>query len=102
MPPTRCARGRYTHGFRATGKNADGYFMNQSASAVTAPAAAPADHMPSLWSRVSYFLARRRLAISAALFAALIVEDVLTGVIPHDILAWRDPWAELGCWLIVA
>jgi protein-S-isoprenylcysteine O-methyltransferase Ste14 len=54
------------------------------------------------WRRLADFLARRRVRISVFIFAALIVEDVLTGVKPHDIFNPRDWESVLGCGLVFA
>jgi protein-S-isoprenylcysteine O-methyltransferase Ste14 len=54
------------------------------------------------WQRIAAWLVYRRVRISLAIFACLLVEDVLIGVEPHGIFAYRDPVAVAGCMLIFA
>lgn len=42
------------------------------------------------------FVTRRRVPISIILFGGLAIEDLLTGMIPHDILDPRDPKSLCG------
>ena len=55
-----------------------------------------------LWQRIAAWLVYRRVRISLAIFASLLIEDVLVGVEPHGIFAYRDPVAVAGCMLIFA
>jgi protein-S-isoprenylcysteine O-methyltransferase Ste14 len=41
-------------------------------------------------NRFVQFLVRRRVPISIAVFGILMVEDVISGVVPHDVLDWTD------------
>jgi protein-S-isoprenylcysteine O-methyltransferase Ste14 len=52
------------------------------------------------WQRIAAWLAYRRVRISLAIFACLLIDDVLVGVEPHGIFAYRDPIAVAGCMLI--
>jgi protein-S-isoprenylcysteine O-methyltransferase Ste14 len=54
------------------------------------------------WQRIAAWLVHRRVRISLAIFACLLVEDMLIGVKPHGIFAYRDPVAVAGCMLIFA
>jgi protein-S-isoprenylcysteine O-methyltransferase Ste14 len=62
----------------------------------------PAGSREGRWQRVAAWLVYRRVRISLAIFACLLVEDVLAGVEPHGIFAYRDPIAVAGCMLIFA
>jgi protein-S-isoprenylcysteine O-methyltransferase Ste14 len=48
------------------------------------------------------FVIRRRVPISIALFGSLVIEDLATGVVPHDILDFTDPKAMFGLLAILA
>jgi protein-S-isoprenylcysteine O-methyltransferase Ste14 len=52
------------------------------------------------WQRIVAWLVHRRVRVTLAIFACLLVEDVLIGVEPHGIFAYRDPVAVAGCMLI--
>ncbi len=41
-------------------------------------------------NRFVQFLVRRRVPISIAVFGVLLTEDVITGIVPHDIFDWTD------------
>jgi protein-S-isoprenylcysteine O-methyltransferase Ste14 len=71
-------------------------------SATTSAAFVSPAPTESRWRRLADFLARRRVRISVFIFAALIIEDVLTGVKPHDIFNPRDWESVLGCGLVFA
>ena len=45
---------------------------------------------------------RRRVRLTVVVFVLLMAEDVLIGVRPHSLLAWRDPKTVVGCALVVA
>jgi protein-S-isoprenylcysteine O-methyltransferase Ste14 len=45
---------------------------------------------------------RRRVRLTVVIFVLLMAEDVLIGVRPHSLLAWRDPKTVVGCALVVA
>jgi protein-S-isoprenylcysteine O-methyltransferase Ste14 len=59
-------------------------------------------HPQSIWQKIAAWLVERRVRISATVFVALIVEDLLVGLKPHGIFAYRDPIAVIGCLLIFA
>jgi protein-S-isoprenylcysteine O-methyltransferase Ste14 len=40
--------------------------------------------------RFVQFLVRRRVPISIAVFGILMIEDVISGTVPHDVLDWTD------------
>jgi len=70
-------------------------------SASTAASASPiADRDNGLWSRIAAYLVRRRVRFTVGAFILMIVEDVFTGVRPHDIFAPSDPKSLGGCLLI--
>jgi protein-S-isoprenylcysteine O-methyltransferase Ste14 len=48
------------------------------------------------------FLARRRILLSAIVFAVLIASDVAYGIKPHDLANIRDPYSVLGLALVTA
>ncbi len=50
---------------------------------------------------IAEFLIRRRILISAVLFALLIAQDVAYGPKPHDVTDFRDPLSVLGVVLVV-
>lgn len=53
-------------------------------------------HDASFWQRCGEFFARHRVRFSLALFAALMAEDVLIGVVPHNPFDLQDPRAAAG------
>lgn len=61
-----------------------------------------ADSGEGTWQKITAWLVYRRVRLTLAVFAVLLVEDVLIGVKPHGIFAYRDPVAVLGCMLIFA
>ena len=63
---------------------------------------APAQANPAVWQRVLDFVVRRRIAISLVAFIALIIEDVLTGVRPHDLTNLSDWHTAVGLTLVGA
>ncbi|HEX6961163.1 MAG TPA: isoprenylcysteine carboxylmethyltransferase family protein [Lacipirellula sp.] len=71
----------------------------------TSTGAAPS-HQPSLpngrWEQLSAWLVYRRVRITLAVFAVLLVKNVLEGIEPHGLFAYRDPVAVAGCMLIFA
>ena len=54
------------------------------------------------WQKITAWLVYRRVRLTLAVFAILLVEDVLIGVKPHGIFAYRDPVAVTGCMIIFA
>lgn len=64
-------------------------------AALLAPAA-PDGRLRALLSWGVEFVIRRRVPISIMLFGGLIVKDLVTGVVPHDILDPTDPKSMLG------
>lgn len=73
---------------------------SMTSAAISAPQQAVAGEGP--WEKVAAWLVYRRVRLTLAVFAILLVEDVLIGVKPHGIFAYRDPEAVLGCMLIFA
>jgi len=67
-----------------------------------AKAGTTTSHPDSPWQKIAAWLVERRVRISATVFVALIVEDLLIGIEPHGIFAYRDPVAVAGCLLIFA
>lgn len=67
--------------------------------AVTSAAGSPQE---TRWQRWAAYLVARRVRVSVVVFVALIVEDVVLGVQPHDIFDYRDPRSLVGCALIFA
>jgi protein-S-isoprenylcysteine O-methyltransferase Ste14 len=55
-----------------------------------------------LLQSTSEFLIRRRILISAILFALLIARDVAYGPKPHDLTNWRDPASVAGAVLVLS
>jgi protein-S-isoprenylcysteine O-methyltransferase Ste14 len=51
---------------------------------------------------IARFLARRRIVLSAILFAALVAKDVAYGLKPHDLVNIRDLYGVFGGLLILA
>ena len=41
-------------------------------------------------NRFVQFLVRRRVPISIVVFGILMIEDVISGIVPHDVLDWTD------------
>jgi len=64
------------------------------AAAANSRSQAPAP--PSRYDRIVAFIIRRRVALSILLFGSLIIEDVIVGVVPHDIFDWTIPKALVG------
>src|SRR5215213_5268758 len=54
------------------------------------------------WQKLAAYLVYRRVRITVAVFFALMIEDVVSGIEPHSIFNYRDPEALLGCGLIFA
>lgn len=73
-------------------------------TAPTTRAAAPRDRGASqgAWAALADWLVYRRVRITLAAFALLLVQDVLEGEKPHGLFAYRDPVAVAGCLLIFA
>jgi protein-S-isoprenylcysteine O-methyltransferase Ste14 len=67
-------------------------------AAQSSPLASPP--APSPWQRFAAWLVRRRVRITLVIVVAMIVEDVLVGIVPRDIFDWRDPKSVAGCALI--
>jgi len=66
------------------------------------PASTPPSSAGSRWQKIAAYLVRRRVRISLVVFVALIVEDVLAGIEPHNIFNPADPKSLFGCVLIFA
>ena len=56
----------------------------------------------TLWQSFAQFIVRRRVRISLVVFVALILEDVLEGIKPHDLANVYDAKSMLGLGLILA
>jgi len=56
----------------------------------------------TLAARTLELIIRRRVPISIALFGSLIIEDLVSGVVPHDIFDFTDPKAVLGLMGVLA
>lgn len=54
-----------------------------------------------LLQTIAEFLIRRRILLSAIVFALLIAQDVAYGPKPHDLANMRDPLSVLGALLVV-
>ena len=54
-----------------------------------------------LLQTIAEFLIRRRILLSAIVFALLIAQDVAYGPKPHDLVNLRDPLSVLGALLVV-
>jgi protein-S-isoprenylcysteine O-methyltransferase Ste14 len=65
-----------------------------------AKTAATSPQPESTWQKIAAWLVERRVRISVTVFVALIVDDLLVGIEPHGIFAYRDPIAVVGCLLI--
>jgi protein-S-isoprenylcysteine O-methyltransferase Ste14 len=74
--------------------------MTQTSTSIASPVCFKAQ-VANLLHLVAQFLVRRRILLSAMLFTGLIVEDVVTGVKPHDLVNWRDPVVVGGVLSIV-
>jgi len=72
-------------------------------SSSPAAGAISTDHTPlaRLLHAVAEFLIRRRILLSAILFALLLAQDVAYGPKPHDIFNFRDPFSMVGVLLVV-
>ncbi len=51
--------------------------------------------------RVGEFLVRRRILLSAIVFAVMVGRDVVYGFKPHDLANIRDPYSVLGVLLVI-
>jgi protein-S-isoprenylcysteine O-methyltransferase Ste14 len=69
---------------------------------VTAPQVSPASPASTVFRTVAQFLSRYRVPISLVVFTALIAEDVLEGLRPHDLLNYNDVHSISGIVLIIA
>jgi protein-S-isoprenylcysteine O-methyltransferase Ste14 len=54
----------------------------------------------STWTSIAAWLVRRRVRLTVLIFVALMAEDVLIGVKPHDLLNVRDPETAFGLALV--
>jgi len=75
--------------------------MSNSCPSASTHAGLGSDKRTPWLAGIFYFLNRRRIVISAVVFVALIGEDVLTGVKPHDLLDYRDPKSMIGLAMIL-
>lgn len=72
---------------------------------ISSAGVSPSSQMAStggVWRRVADRIVYRRVRITLALFASLLVVNFLSGVEPHGLFAYRDPVAVTGCMLIFA
>jgi protein-S-isoprenylcysteine O-methyltransferase Ste14 len=56
----------------------------------------------NVWRRIFDFLTRWRIRITVVVFVLLVAEDVIEGVVPHDLLNFRDVKTLLGLGLVAA
>lgn len=70
-----------------------------SGSSPTSPA--PQSAKP-WWDGLVHLLVRWRVRITVIVFAALLLEDVLEGLKPHDLTNFHDIRAVVGCSLVLA
>lgn len=75
-------------------------------TAMTASKSSPAAQDPRpakpQWEKMVGLLVRWRVRITAIVFTLLILEDVLEGVKPHDVINFHDVKTVVGCALIMA
>jgi protein-S-isoprenylcysteine O-methyltransferase Ste14 len=57
--------------------------------------------IPTLWQRVTAWIVRRRVGITLIVFIALVVEDLIEGVRPHDLTNLRDLNSVVGLGLVL-
>ncbi len=73
-----------------------------TASISGTPAASPQSPAGSTWTRIAAYLVRRRVRFTVAVFIALMIVDLASGVRPHSVFNSGDPNSLLGCGLIFA
>lgn len=77
--------------------------MASSSPPVFGPVAVDAPRSArKLLDAIGTFLVRRRILLSAILFAVLVGKDVGYGLKPHDLVNFRDPYGVLGGLLVIA
>ena len=76
--------------------------MIESPSSLTHQASFDTPSWLRLSEGLSYFLIRRRIILSSALFAAMVVANITLGVKPHDPFDVHDPLSMTGVTLVVA
>ena len=73
----------------------------QSSSSATGAVSIAERPGSRLLQTIAEFLIRRRILLSAIVFALLIAQDVAYGPKPHDLANLRDPLSVLGALLVV-
>ncbi len=76
--------------------------MVETSSSISRPMTIAAERPSLLLGAVKDFVIRRRILLTAIGFAALIGEDVWTGVKPRDPFNVYDPWSVAGGLLVIA
>jgi protein-S-isoprenylcysteine O-methyltransferase Ste14 len=69
---------------------------SNSITLAAADSSSKAPVRPPLGERIVAFIIRRRVALSILLFGTLLTEDVIAGVVPHDIFDWTNFKGMLG------
>ena len=64
------------------------------------PVASVQQNLSSWRQQLLHFILKRRVFISAVLFGGMVIEDVVTGVVPHDIFNFRDTTTVLGLFCV--
>lgn len=59
-------------------------------------------HTPNRWEAIAAWLVKRRVRLTVIIFVALMAEDVLIGIRPHDLFDARNPESVAGAVLIAA
>jgi protein-S-isoprenylcysteine O-methyltransferase Ste14 len=54
------------------------------------------------WQRFAQFITRNRVPISVCLFVVMMIEDIVAGFKPHDVVDLTDPYSSIGLLLIIA
>lgn len=72
------------------------------ASILAQPSLAGGPGASTRWTQIADFAVRRRVAISLVVFVVLIVEDVLSGTKPHNLINLAEHHAAWGLALVLA
>jgi protein-S-isoprenylcysteine O-methyltransferase Ste14 len=62
----------------------------------------PAPAAPGRWRAIADYLVQRRVRITVYVFVALMLEDVIMGIVPHDLFNVHDWESVFGCAMILA
>ncbi len=76
--------------------------MASSSSSVSGPIAVESQPADNPLDPILKFLVRRRILLSAIVFAALVAKHVIYGFKPHDLISLSDPLGIVGGLLVVA